>query len=253
MGPLIDGITTKKNHNQTTCLFIGYTVNECSESHLISNLSVSGITLKRKCHHFDEIFITGCTESCQNDNFQCSQWRKFRQNDDISVSVYVIEELLPQQITILLCDTLCIGLWDLMRDHSVTTIVAHLNVLLKYSADDLTSSRWLRMSSRQLGTVASATAMITWLGMEWNIYHITLHNIHISLLSREVGDSLFSHRHNASWKLYIPWFYLAHRFGNERCTRKVFKFLRLYLGNASENETSTISKENLPVSCGLKS
>ena len=45
------------------------------------------MTQKRKCHHFDEIFITGCTESCQNDNFQCRQWRKFRQNDDISVSV----------------------------------------------------------------------------------------------------------------------------------------------------------------------
>ena len=44
-------------------------------------------SLKRKCLHFDEIFITGCTESCQNDNFQCSQWWKFRQNDDIFVSV----------------------------------------------------------------------------------------------------------------------------------------------------------------------
>ena len=36
---------------------------------------------KTKCYHFDEIFITGCTGSCQNDNFQCSQWWKFRQND----------------------------------------------------------------------------------------------------------------------------------------------------------------------------
>ena len=44
-------------------------------------------TLKRKCLHFDEIFITGCTMSCQNDNFRCSQWLKFRQNDDIFVSV----------------------------------------------------------------------------------------------------------------------------------------------------------------------
>ena len=43
-------------------------------------------SLKRKCLHFDEIFITGCTESCQNDNFQCSQWWKFHQND-IFVSV----------------------------------------------------------------------------------------------------------------------------------------------------------------------
>ena len=47
-------------------------------------------TLKRKCLHFDEIFITGCTGSCQNDNFQCSQWLKFRQNDDIFVSVYIL-------------------------------------------------------------------------------------------------------------------------------------------------------------------
>ena len=45
-------------------------------------------TLKHKCRHFDEIFITGCTESCQNDNFRCSQWLKFHQNDNISVSVY---------------------------------------------------------------------------------------------------------------------------------------------------------------------
>ena len=41
-------------------------------------------TLKWKCHHVDKIFITGCTGSCQNDNFQCSQWRKFDQNDNIS-------------------------------------------------------------------------------------------------------------------------------------------------------------------------
>ena len=44
--------------------------------------------LKRKCRHFDEIFITGCTGSCHFDNFQCSQWWKFHQNEDISVSVY---------------------------------------------------------------------------------------------------------------------------------------------------------------------
>ena len=44
-------------------------------------------SLKRKCLHFDEIFITGCTESCQNDNFRCSQWWNFHQNDDIFVSV----------------------------------------------------------------------------------------------------------------------------------------------------------------------
>ena len=35
----------------------------------------------------NEIFITGCTGSCHFDNFHCSQWWKFRQNDDISFFV----------------------------------------------------------------------------------------------------------------------------------------------------------------------
>ena len=42
---------------------------------------------ERKCRHFDESLITGCTGSCHFDNFQCSQWWKFHQNEDISVSV----------------------------------------------------------------------------------------------------------------------------------------------------------------------
>ena len=48
-------------------------------------LNKTGLSLKWKCHHFDYIFITGCTGRCQNDNFQCSQWREFDQNDNISV------------------------------------------------------------------------------------------------------------------------------------------------------------------------
>ena len=47
--------------------------------------------LKCKCCHFDEIFITGCTGSCHFDNFRCSQWWKFHQNDNISVTVNGIE------------------------------------------------------------------------------------------------------------------------------------------------------------------
>ena len=39
--------------------------------------------MKQKCH----IFVTGCTVNCGNDNFRCSQSRKFRQNYDICVSV----------------------------------------------------------------------------------------------------------------------------------------------------------------------
>ena len=41
--------------------------------------------LKRKCLHLDEIFITGCIGSCQDDNFQCIPGWKLRQNE-ISIS-----------------------------------------------------------------------------------------------------------------------------------------------------------------------
>ena len=54
-----------------------------------SYLQYSMIALKRKSNHFDEIFIAGCTGSCHFDNFQCSQWWKFCQNDKIFVSVSV--------------------------------------------------------------------------------------------------------------------------------------------------------------------
>ena len=50
----------------------------------------SGVIFKmsqRKCH-FDEICVTGCTESGHCDNYLCRHWRKFRQKDDFSVSVF---------------------------------------------------------------------------------------------------------------------------------------------------------------------
>ena len=39
------------------------------------------------CDHFGEIFIPCCTGSCPVDSFQYGQWRKFRQNNNISVSM----------------------------------------------------------------------------------------------------------------------------------------------------------------------
>ena len=44
------------------------------------------LSLKQK-RYFDEIYVTGCTGNCHFDNLRCSQWRTFRQNDSISVSV----------------------------------------------------------------------------------------------------------------------------------------------------------------------
>ena len=43
---------------------------------------------KRKCRNFDEIFITDYTGSCHFDNFQCSLWWKFHQNN-IPVSLLI--------------------------------------------------------------------------------------------------------------------------------------------------------------------
>ena len=47
--------------------------------------SLAGVTLKRKCRHFDEIFVTGCTGRCHFDNVQCCPWLKFRQNVNVFV------------------------------------------------------------------------------------------------------------------------------------------------------------------------
>ena len=43
-------------------------------------------SLKWKCH-FDEIFLTGCTESCHYDNLWCCQCWKCHPNNNICVSV----------------------------------------------------------------------------------------------------------------------------------------------------------------------
>ena len=42
--------------------------------------------LKPNCQ-FDEIFVTGCTEICQNDHFQGRGWRKYHQDNNILFSV----------------------------------------------------------------------------------------------------------------------------------------------------------------------
>ena len=43
--------------------------------------------LKLKCYHFDEIFIIGYTGGCYSNMLWCKQWVRFRQNDDIPVSI----------------------------------------------------------------------------------------------------------------------------------------------------------------------
>ena len=74
------------------------------------------VSLKRK-YHIDEVLLTDCTGSCQNDNFPCSQWRKFRQND---IHVAVIE-----------------------RTESAIETEAKLEPKLEYKLDMYFKSRWL--------------------------------------------------------------------------------------------------------------
>ena len=71
------------------------------------NLSVK---IPWKYCHFDEIFITGCTGSCQNDNFQCSQCWKFHQNDYIflgNVSDLLNRILVGQVSPQIICSNSC--------------------------------------------------------------------------------------------------------------------------------------------------
>ena len=61
----------------SSCIVLGYSRSRMTRV-CVSELMMP--SLKWKCH-FDEIFITGCNESCQNDNFRRSQSWKFRQNE----------------------------------------------------------------------------------------------------------------------------------------------------------------------------
>ena len=89
--------TTKHSKAKTVCIFLGIyctTVPLFTQFFKIIETLVTyhdhmwwypskiwvSQTLKRKCCHFDEIFITDCTG-------RCSQWWKFLQNDNICVSV----------------------------------------------------------------------------------------------------------------------------------------------------------------------
>ena len=71
-----------------------------------SLVSTNWTSLKCKCHHFDEIFVTDCTESCYFDNFWSSQWRQFHKNGNISVfsvlRTFTIRIVLNKNISILL-------------------------------------------------------------------------------------------------------------------------------------------------------
>ena len=74
---------------------------------------------------FDEILITGCTGSCHFDNFQCSQWLKFHQNQYIYVSVmYPPITLITFSIFSLLR-----GRWwfSLLSDATLTNKGSHTN------------------------------------------------------------------------------------------------------------------------------
>ena len=89
------------------------------------------VSLKRKCCHFDEILITDCTESCHFDNFRCSQWWKFRQNDNISVSVLVRPKHSP---LLLWCRLLGNEHWSLRfasPDHNISRKLTSTNCYIE--------------------------------------------------------------------------------------------------------------------------
>ena len=62
-------------------------------THNSFSFSLHSIILNRKCCHIDEIYVTVCTINFRNEKFQCSQWQKFCQHDDIFISVYVLPSL----------------------------------------------------------------------------------------------------------------------------------------------------------------
>ena len=101
-------------------------------------------SLKRKCHHFDESFITGCTESCHFDNFRCSQWWRFHQNDDIFVSVLVLLVLLRCNSSELAMDYIFLALihWDYLLKQRSYWLVHHYCMCTMLTLDSFHWHQW---------------------------------------------------------------------------------------------------------------
>ena len=83
-------------------------------------------TPKRKCRKFDKIVVAGCTESCQNDNFQCRQMTKFHQKWPhprfSQTELLTNQEAETYSIVIVFMVTECLGLklillWHFVRTH----------------------------------------------------------------------------------------------------------------------------------------
>ena len=72
------------NFNRNSNIFIQENTLENVVCEMAAILSRAQCVKRKRCCHLNEICITGCTGSCQNDNFQCSQWWKFRENDVIT-------------------------------------------------------------------------------------------------------------------------------------------------------------------------
>ena len=114
----------------------------------------SWYSLKRKCRHSNTIFITGCTESCQNGNLQMSQWWKFQQNEKISTSVFWW-----WQTNVKAVSRWCCLLPKMIRQHTyiiveygrMTERHVHLlgttvpQVTLKFKCQQTNACPWLRM------------------------------------------------------------------------------------------------------------
>ena len=87
-----------------------------------------------KFHHFYDIFITGCTESCQNDNFQCSQWWKFCQNEDnFWFSELIINHNKTQQM---LGSNMCTKTPRIMNDYANSIMTSWCKTDIIYNSTD---------------------------------------------------------------------------------------------------------------------
>ena len=95
--------TVRKNYTHFSHLYGIWLQHVMWDIHMVCGALIC-CALKRKCLHFDEIIINGCTGSCQNDNFQCSQWWTFRQHDDFFVWLWLYHQFIikPCYLSIIL-------------------------------------------------------------------------------------------------------------------------------------------------------
>ena len=119
-------------------------------------------SLKRKCWHFDEIFITGCTRSCHSDKFRCSQWWKFSNSPTYSKKTpHSSPEMASYDVSVTVCFRHSVilerDLWQVYMYNNMASRKIRMYLLMKYRR-----CQTVTCASHRVGAISLSICINMW-------------------------------------------------------------------------------------------